>query len=274
MYGGLNFGLGAIPLLSEAETRSISAENPDGARGGGARAVPDEGSAASMLGVGWKVRPCITLDPGTTTTLADVQGPGVIQHIWITVRPAAYRDTILRFYWDAEETPSIEVPLGDFFCNGHALRHNVNSLPIAVNPSGGFNSYWPMPFRERARITIESQHQEPIGGFFYQITYALTDVPESAAYLHAQWRRSMTTRDRGAGTLRGHVPGMGAALEWLVGRGRDQVLYRWRRRASHDLRHGHGGLFRGCVGVWGRTVLDPVPGIPDVPQGGGRGAQA
>jgi hypothetical protein len=195
MYNGLNFGLGSIPLLSDAETRSISAENPDGERAGGAKAVPDERSAASMLGTRWKVRPCITLEPGSTVTLADVEGQGIIQHIWITVRPTAYRDTLIRFYWDGEESPSVEVPLGDFFCNGHGLRYNVNSLPVAVNPSGGFNAYWPMPFRKRARITIENQHWEPIRGFFYQITYSLTEVPEKAAYFHAQWRRAMTTRE-------------------------------------------------------------------------------
>ncbi len=202
MINQLNLGLGSLPLMSDAETRSISAENPTGERGGGAKAVPGEESAASMLGVGWKVRPCINLEPGTTTMLADIEGPGIIQHIWITVKPEAYRDTVLRFYWDAETRaggphgkPSIEVPLGDFFCNGHGLRYDVNSLPVAVNPTGGFNCYWPMPFRERARITIENQHREPIDGFFYQITYALTDVPEEAGTFHAQWRRSMTTRD-------------------------------------------------------------------------------
>jgi hypothetical protein len=191
----LNLGLGSLPLLSDAETRSISAENPTGEKGGGAKAVPDKESAASTLGLGWKVRPCITLEPGTTTMLANVQGPGIIQHIWITVNLDAYRDTVLRFYWDAEEMPSVEVPLGDFFCNGHGLRYNVNSLPVAVNPSGGFNCYWPMPFRQRARITVENQQWEPIDGFFYQITYALTEVPENSAYFHAQWRRSMTTRE-------------------------------------------------------------------------------
>ena len=192
MNGG--FGLGSIHLLSDAETRSISAENPRGERGGGARVVPDKENAASMLGAGWKVRPCITLEPETTTALTDIEGPGIIQHIWITVHPKAYRDTVLRMYWDDEDTPSVEVPLGDFFCNGHGLRCNVNSLPVAVNPSGGFNSYWPMPFRARARITIENQRWEPISGFFYQITYALTPVPEEAGLFHAQWRRSMTAR--------------------------------------------------------------------------------
>ncbi len=213
----LNLGLGSLPLLSAAETRSISAENPDGAKGGGAKASPDEvpvppelgGHPASMLGKGWKVLPCIVLGAESTVTLADVTGPGIIQHIWMTVDTRAYRDTILRFYWDDEETPSIEVPLGDFFCNGHGLRYNVNSLPVVVNPSGGFNCYWPMPFRSRARITIENQHPEPIMGFFYQITYALTEVPENAAYLHAQWRRSMTRRERPEHTILDGVHGQG-----------------------------------------------------------------
>jgi hypothetical protein len=189
------FNLANLFLLSDAETRSISAENPLGERGGGAKVVPDANNPGSMLGQGWKIRPCITLPPGETTTLMDVAGPGVIQHIWITVDPKAYRETVLRIYWDDEPTPSIETPLGDFFANGHGLRYNVNSLPVAVNPSGGFNSYWPMPFSRRARITIESLHPHPIDGFFYQITYALTDVPENAARFHAQWRRSLTTRE-------------------------------------------------------------------------------
>jgi hypothetical protein len=208
-FSQLNFGLGSLPLLSDAETRSISAENPTGARANGAKAVPDAGNAASMLGKGWKVRPCITLAPASTTCLADIEGPGVIQHIWITVAPQAYRDTILRIYWDGEATPSIEAPLGDFFCNGHALRYDVNSLPVAVNPSGGFNSYWPMPFRKGARITIENQHQEEIGGFFYQITYALTEVPENAATFHAQWRRSLTTREAPEHVILDGVKGQG-----------------------------------------------------------------
>lgn len=194
MWHPLNLGLGSIPLLSNAQTRSISAENPTGERGGGAKEVPDENNPGSMLGQGWKIRPCITLQPDTTITLADIAGPGVIQHVWITVHPNAYRNAVIRFYWDDEETPSIETPLGDLFCNGHGLRCNIFSLPVSVNPSGGFNSYWPMPFRRRARITIHSQHVEPIRGFYYQITYSLTEVPEEAAYFHAQWRRAMTTR--------------------------------------------------------------------------------
>ena len=170
--------------------------------------------AARDLGQGWKVSPYIRIEPEQTFVLAEIQGPGAIQQIWMT--PAGnWRFSILRFYWDDEETPSIEAPLGDLFCNGHALRCNVTSLPIAVNPSGGFNSYWPMPFRGRARITVENQRWEAVGGFFYQISYALTEVPDDAAYFHAQWRRGMTTRQ----WMRHHgEPRSRAASIWFLSR--------------------------------------------------------
>ncbi len=201
--------LSGIPLLSDAESRSISAENPTGEKGGGAREIPGRDSPASELGKGWKVRPCITLKRGETTALADIKGPGIIHHIWMTVSEKAYRDCILRFFWDSEESPSIEAPLGDFFCSGHGLRCKVNSLPVAVNPSGGFNCYLPMPFRSHALITIENQHWEDIGGFFYQINYSRTDVPDNAAYLHAQWRRSTSTRKKPEHIILDGVKGRG-----------------------------------------------------------------
>lgn len=191
----LSLGLFDITRLTNGKTRSISAENPDGKVGGGAQEVPDGNHPSSMLGKGWKVRPCITLPKDFNTVIADIKGPGMIKHIWITVDPKAYRDCIIRMYWDNERTPSVEVPIGDFFACGHALRANVVSIPIAVNPSGGFNSYWPMPFRTNARIEVENQRSEDIGGFFYQITYELDEVPQDTAYFHAQWRRSVTPID-------------------------------------------------------------------------------
>ncbi len=206
--GFLN-GLSFVPLLSGAKTRSISAENPDGAKGGGAQAEPDPNGASSMLGKGWKVRPCITVKAGETVELADIEGSGVIQHIWITVTERAYRNCILRMYWDGEETPSIEVPLGDFFCHGHDIRHTVVSMPITVNPSGGFNSYWPMPFKSGARITVENQWHQDIGGFFYQVTWTETDVPDDAGRLHAQWRRAVTTLENPDYTIVDGIKGQG-----------------------------------------------------------------
>jgi hypothetical protein len=185
---GLGSGLGTLPLLSDAETRSISAENPKGEKGGGAKAV-------NHLGAGWKGCPCITLKNGETTPIAEIEGPGVIQHIWMTFADhgprghTTLRDLVLRFYWDGEKTPSIEVPAGDFYANGHAMRCLVSSVPVCVNPNGAMNCYWPMPFRKSARITVTNEHGADLGGYFYQVTYALTNVPPEAAYLHAQWRR-------------------------------------------------------------------------------------
>lgn len=207
-----------LPYQRYAETRSISAENPTGARAGGARSSPEPDGPARHLGKGWKTRPCISLKPGETTSLAEIKGPGTIQHIWITVDPVAYRSCVLRYYWDDHADPAVEVPLGDFFANGHALRAPVNSVPVAVNSSGGFNSYWSMPFRKSARIEIENQHWETIDGFFYQITYALEPVDDSAMYFCAQWRRAVTERDNPDYTivdgLRGRGMYVGTYLAW------------------------------------------------------------
>ena len=205
----MNFGLGTIALMSDQKSRSISAENPNGEKGGGAKEIPDDKNAASELGKAWKVRPCITLQPNSLTTLAEIKGPGTITHIWLTVEPKAYRNCIIRFYWDDEATPSVETPLGDLFCNGHAMRCNINSMPIAVNPSGGFNSYWPMPFRKSAKITIENQTNDRIAGFYYQFDYSLGEVPENAAYFHAQWRRENTVKFKQEYTILDGVKGRG-----------------------------------------------------------------
>ncbi len=270
----LNLGLGSIPLLSDAETRSISPENPAGEKGGGAKAFPDDNSPASVLGPGWKVRPCITLEPNSTTTLADIAGPGVLQHIWITVTPdlKAYRATVLRLYWDEEPTPSIEVPLGDFFCNGHGLCYNVNSLPMAVNPLGGLNSYWPMPFRRRARITIQNEHGEGIKAFYYQITYALTEVPKGAAHFHAQWRRSLTTREYPEHIIldgiqgRGHY--VGTFLAWAQMSngwwGEGEIKFYLDGDAEHPTICGTGleDYFGGSWSFDGQTYSTPFLGYP------------
>ena len=197
-------GLGNLMKLSDAQTRSVSAENVYGEKGVGGMARMEAGAPEDVarigqvwkpnrssreLGTKWKVRPCILLPPESTTTIMDVSGPGVIQHMWITVDDKFWRDLILRISWDDEATPSVEVPLGDFFCNGWRKRTNINSMPISVNPSGGFNSYFPMPFRQRARVTIENRSPHEVGEFFYTINYALTPVADDDAYFHAQFRR-------------------------------------------------------------------------------------
>lgn len=201
-----SLGLGTIDRLSTAKTRLITAENVYGDKGAGGMAelsdAPQEevtrigqhwdgvNGCARELGQKWKVRPCVTLPAGTITTLMDVDGPGYIQHIWITLDSKRYRDAILRIYWDGEEAPSVEAPIGDFFCNGFNTRVNILAQPINVNPSGGFNCYFPMPFRQHVKVTVENRHIENVSGFFYAITFAQTKVPDDAAYFHAQFRRT------------------------------------------------------------------------------------
>jgi hypothetical protein len=191
-FEGFSMGLGTVSLINKAaRSRSISAENPTGEKGRGGMATTGSGAeAARELGQGWKINPCIDVDAHTAVELARIDGPGVIQHIWITTWHGNWRKLVLEAYWDGEEQPSIQVPLGDFFCMGWKEKSNVVSLPICVNPSSGLNSYWPMPFRKSARIVVRNITDDRIGGFFYQISYSLQDVPESAGYLHAQWRRS------------------------------------------------------------------------------------
>ncbi|MBC7815248.1 MAG: DUF2961 domain-containing protein [Burkholderiales bacterium] len=190
-FNGLGVDLANVARLSNAKSRSISPENFTGGKGEGGKATEGTGAPyAEGLGQGWKISPSIYLEPHSTFTLGIIDGPGCINHLWLTVDPLFWRSLILRFYWDDEETPSIEVPVGDFFCNGWCVRCNIASLPVAVNPAGGFNSYWEMPFRRRARVTIENISPDQVKGLYYQIDYVLTDVPDDFAYLHAQWRRS------------------------------------------------------------------------------------
>ena len=219
-FNGLHLNLGNLSRLSHAQTRSISAENFTGEKGRAAMATEGTGAnAARDLGQGWKVSPSVAVAPHTTFTAADISGQGAIQQIWLTTHPKGWRSTILRIYWDGEETPSVETPLGDFFCCGWNERCNLRSLPVAVNPAGGFNSYWEMPFRQAARITLENRSDEPVR-IYYQINYTLTNVPDDAAYFHAQWRRSNPLPYKTEHTLldgvRGQGQYVGTYLAWGV----------------------------------------------------------
>lgn len=219
-FNGLDLGLGNLYRMSPAKTRSISAENFTGAKGQGGMATEGTGAeCARDLGQGWKVSPSVNIAPGQTLTVADIDGPGAIQHIWLTCFPDSWRHLILRMYWDGESEPSAETPLGDFFCNGWCERSNVNSLPVAVNPAGGMNSYWVMPFRQKAKITVENRMGSPVV-LYYQIDYTLTEVPDDAAYFHAQWRRSNPVRYKDVHVLLDGVRGkghyVGTYLAWQV----------------------------------------------------------
>ena len=187
-YNGLDPGLNNLYRLSNAQTRSISPENLTGEKGKGGMAKEGSASGAARdLGPGWKINPFIRIKAGTTFTLAEMEGPGAVQHIWMTPT-GNWRYSILRFYWDDEKEPSVEVPVGDFFACGNEYKH-ISSIPVCVNPGSAFNSYWVMPFRKKCRITMENVADEEMI-LFYQVDYTLTEVPEDAAYFHAQFRRT------------------------------------------------------------------------------------
>jgi len=220
-FNGIEVGLANIYRLSNAKTRSISPENFTGEKGKGAMSVdgPAKG-AARDLGQGWKVSPYVRVQPKTTFTLAEIQGPGAIQHIWLTPAPLdRTRWYILRFYWDDEAEPSVECPLGDFFACGWAKYCQINSLAVCVNPGSAFNCYWPMPFRKKAKITLENIDDQ-VMTIYYQVDYVLSEVPSDAAYFHAQFRREDPLKTKGLYTILDGVVGkghyVGTYLAWEV----------------------------------------------------------
>jgi D-arabinan exo alpha-(1,3)/(1,5)-arabinofuranosidase (non-reducing end) len=180
--------LAHLAYLSETRTRSISPENFTGAPGLGGRAIEGTGaSAARDLGRGWKVSPSVRIEAGSTFELARIEGPGAIQSMWLTGRRIS-RDIILRVYWDEQQQPSVEAPLGDFFGVGWGTFAQLSSLPVAVNPNNGLNCFWRMPFRRSAQVTLENRGADAFV-CYYQINYALESIADEAAYFHAQFRR-------------------------------------------------------------------------------------
>lgn len=188
-FNGLGMNLGNLSRLSNAKTRSISPENFTGEKGKGGMSTDGPAlKCARDLGVGWKLSPLVRIEAGQEHVVADIEGPGAIQQIWLTPT-GNWRFTILRIYWDDQEQPSVECPIGDFFACGWGKYAHVNSLAVCVNPGSAFNCYWEMPFRKRCRITVTNIAEETMV-LYYQVNYTLTDVPEDCAYFHAQFRRT------------------------------------------------------------------------------------
>lgn len=229
-FTSISSPLGHLSRLSAARTFSVSPENPTGAKGQGGAAV--EGNASSCardLGVGWKVNPFLWIAAGETITLADLSGSGAIKHIWMTPT-GNYRNTILRVYWDDQTSPSIEVPVGDFFASAYTSFETfaqISSLAVCVNPGNAFNCYWEMPFRSRCRMTMENREpvdpQNPESGrmkIYYQIDGELGPVPNDCAYFHAQFRRTNPVGEREVYTLVDGIHGqghyVGTYMAWQV----------------------------------------------------------
>jgi hypothetical protein len=217
--GGLDSSLGNLYITSKAKSRSISPENFTGEKGQAGRATEGTGKGAARdLGQGWKVSPSVRIKTHTTFTLGEISGPGCIQQIWMTPT-GNWRHSILRFYWDGEVEPSIECPVGDFFACGLGNYCQINSLAVCVNPGSAFNCYWQMPFRKKARITLENLDDKDMV-LYYQINYTLADVPKDAGYFHAQFRRESPLKAKGTYTILDGVEGrgqyVGTYLAWEV----------------------------------------------------------
>jgi hypothetical protein len=200
-------------------TRSVSPENPTGAPGAGGRATEGLGAGPGReLGQGWKISPCIEIPAGTRVVLADISGPGRITHVWITTHPDHWRSLLLRAHWDGDPDPAVEVPLGDFFGQGWGRFAQLSSAMVAVNPHGGLNGYWPMPFRAGASLSCENL-SDRAAIVYFQITYEQGGEQDGHGYLHAQWRRSNPVQG-GLHTLLDGVRGagqyVGTYLAWGV----------------------------------------------------------
>jgi len=220
-FDGIQNNMGNLFLLSDAKSRSISPENFTGEKGRGGMAKLGEGSASNAardLGQGWKVNPYIKIAKGETFTLAEINGSGAINHIWMTPT-GTWRFSILRIYWDDEKDPSVECPVGDFFGMGWGEYAPLQSLAICVNPGSAFNCYWQMPFRIKCKITMQNLDEKEMS-LYYQVDYCLTEVPKNASYFHAQFHRTNPLKYKDVYTIVDQIKGkgqyVGTYLAWQV----------------------------------------------------------
>lgn len=207
-----SFTLGGLPLhAAHLHSRAITAENVRGEKGLG-----------GIARGGRKGEPCLrNLAAGMEFVFADIEGPGCIRHIWITVHeqsPAKMRNLILRMWWDDQPHPSVEVPLGDFFGIAHGLRRPHESAFVATPEGKAFNCFFPMPFAKRARLAIFNDTGADAGMFFYQVDCTIgDDVSADVPRFHAQFRRTARTRMAEDFVILDGVRGRGRFLGCNVG---------------------------------------------------------
>lgn len=236
----------------------------------------------------------IRIAPGETATIADIQGAGIIRHIWITTNPKGPigRMLIIRMYWDGQAAPSVEAPLGDFFGVGHGMDANVNSFPISVLSNGrARNCWWQMPFAKGAKITVTNDGPQIHGSFYFYVDYlALDEPPPSPERFHAQYRQAypsdspdnyLILETKGAGRYLGCVLSVESTKPQWWGEGDDLIeaddfepirgtgtedyfCDAWGMRAQQTLFHGS-PVCEGYDAAGLRTsmyrfhVLDPIP---------------
>ena len=170
------------------DCRAVTFENPTGERGAGGTACGGRKGAPKRL-----------LAPGERVVLADLSGPGVLRHIWMTVPPAppeVMRALWLEVYYDGAAAPSVSVPCLDFFASPHGRTAAFDSALVSVHEGRGFNAYFPMPFRRRVRVELTNGSPRP-AMLYYQIDYTLEqEMQADAGYLHVAFRRENPTVQR------------------------------------------------------------------------------
>ena len=260
----MTLDLGYLSRIVPSFSRSISAENPCGEAGGGARAAVGTGRAAAReLGQGWKIAPAVAVEPGETRILADIEGPGTIQHVWMGVNGNS-QTTVVRIVWDGSEVASVDCPVGHFFACGWGGVEPVSSLAVCMNPRNGFNCYWEMPFRVSCRISVENVGIEPIG-LYYQIDYARQTVPEDVGRFHARFRRSGSGLEGNTHTVldiaRCGGQYVGTCLFWQPGMAGDRRI----EFLVDEGRPGESCRISGLAGYFGCSESAvPVSGVPDL----------
>jgi hypothetical protein len=137
--------------------------------------------------------------PGETLVMADLKGPGVVTHIWLTVADNEFgwpRLLRIRVYYDGYKTPSVDAPLGDFFGVGHGSERNLNSIMVHDSSFGrARNSYWPMPYRKSCRVTVTNEGNRLVPMFYYHVDYRkYASLPADIGYFHAYYRQERPAR--------------------------------------------------------------------------------
>jgi hypothetical protein len=195
----------AILILSLGVVANLRAQEPAGPPFSGIMRLTDTTTARvssfDRSGANTDFRP---VAPGETLELARLEGAGVVRHLYFSILGGEHylRDLVLRAYWDGGESPCVEVPFGDFFGLGQERPRFFSSLMVTVNPGDlgvfgtyGFNSYFPMPYANGARLTLTNEGPEPVAAVWYHIEYErMTALPAGLGRFHASWHRENPTR--------------------------------------------------------------------------------
>ena len=168
------------------QTRWATPENPAAAKGAGAR--ENRGAKGHAFE---------TIPVGASHVLADIEGAGIIDRMWMTIEdraPDALRGLKLEIFWDGAATPAVSVPLGDFFLHGAGEMVPMETALFASPEGRSFVSYVPMPFRKGARIVVTNESPRQVNLIFYDVNYRLVPaLPEDSLYFHAWWSRDRAT---------------------------------------------------------------------------------